>query len=105
MNDDRARAWTNVYPTSLGMLHADKETAEEFRCYDALRTIEMIEMIEIREGETIVTREMREKIEYLMRDAKMKRENTVGTRASDVFSGRRQAIEMVLDILDGKDGQ
>jgi hypothetical protein len=101
-NKERVRGFVNVYPPNFGMrlvIHADKATAETCKGHHVLRTAELIEL---RPGETIVTRE---KIERL-RDEYQRIAKDPKTSHQDCFcrSAQAIAIDAVLDILDGKDG-
>lgn len=95
-NEERARAWTNVYPGgSVLSIYKKLDTATLCRAEDAIRTAELVEL---RPGETIVTREMREKIE----DFASEEQNYAGF--SQAAAERVTVAKTILDILDGKGG-
>lgn len=89
---DRVRGFVNVLSDGRPSIFIDG-TIEESRTMNPhhrsiLRTAEVVEL---REGETVVTREMREKIEQFT--------------GSLWTAETRRAVKEILLILDGKDGQ
>lgn len=86
-NEERVTVYANVYESSV---HA-YELFAEAEADAGENRLDVVRCVELRPGETILTREMRAKIEQFT--------------GSLWTAETRRAVEEILLILDGKDGQ
>lgn len=100
---DRVRGFVHEFTWGLSrVIHPSLSSAEKSFSSDRLRTLEVVEL---REGETVVTREMRERIKSLIVAHRHTADDPQETYDLTLAAGSMAtAMQKILDILDGKDG-
>lgn len=101
---DRVRGFVNEFTWGLSrVIHPSLSSAEKSHDSDRLRTFEVVEL---REGETVVTREMRERIKAVIATHRRTADDPHSSYDLSLSAGARALTgQTILDILDGKDGQ